>query len=158
MKMSLRPCASASLLGGLAIGASLMYLLDPHRGISRREHLRTHLFSRLRKVGEEIDGRIRDVRKRVLAMPLHRVAQLSLVPHQPVPDWVIAERTRLETWCTLAHPDSVNISVRNGRVTLWGPVLADEPERLHARLLKIPGLRHLELQLTTREEAITRIA
>jgi osmotically-inducible protein OsmY len=75
-----------------------------------------------------------------------------------VPDWVLGERTRLETWRTLAHPDSIQISVRDGRVTLWGPVLAGEAERLRRKLVKIPGLRTLDLQLTTREEVSARVA
>lgn len=127
MKSSLRQCGSFSLLGGMAIGAGLMYLLDPGRAIRRRAR--------------------------------GAVTPISVVPRrQPVPDWVLAERARLEIWRTLAHPDSIQISVRDGRVTLWGPVLAEEPERLREKLAKIPGLRKLDLQLTTWEESAARAA
>ena len=152
MKPSLRTCPFVSLLGGMAIGAALAYLLDFDRGVRRRAHLRTGL----RKFGGMVDGTVRDVHKRLQAMPLQRVARLFLVPRRPVPDWVVAERTRLETWRTLAHPDFVQISVRDGRVTVWGPVLAGEPETLRGRLIKVPGVRAVELQLTTRESAAVR--
>lgn len=158
MKVSLRTCPPVTLFGGMAIGAGLMYLLDFERGVSRRARLRTRAMMRLRKLGEMIHERAREFADKLQVAPLQRVAAISLIPRQPVPDWVLAERTRLETWRTLAHPDSVQISVRDGRVTLWGPVLTGEPERLHARLLKIPGVRKVELQFTTRQEATAQVA
>ena len=125
MKRSLRQCGSLSLLGGMAIGAGLMYLVDA--GLRGRAH----------RVG----------------------APISVASRRPsVPDWVLAERARLEIWRTTANPDSIQISVRNGCVTLWGPVLAEEPERLREKLVKLPGLRKLDLQLTTREEPAARVA
>ncbi len=149
MKPSLRTCPFVSLLGGMAIGAGLVYLLDFDRGVRRRAQLRTGF----RKFSGTVDGTVRDVRKRLQSTPLRRVARLFLVPRQPVPDWVVAERTRLETWRTLAHPDFVQISVHDGCVTLWGPVLAGEPERLRSRLMNIPGIRQIELQLLTPQES-----
>ncbi len=131
MKSSLRQCRSFSLLGGMAIGAGLMYLVDSGLDICRRARQRG---------------------------PAVR-APISVVPRRPsVPDWVLAERARLEMWRTVAHPDSVQVFARDGSMTLWGPVLAGEPERLREKLVKIPGLRKLELQLTTREEPAARVA
>jgi hypothetical protein len=124
MKSSLRQCGSFSLLGGMAIGAGLMYLVDA--GLRSRAH--------------------------------RAVTPISMVRRPSVPDWVLAERARLEVWRTTANPDSIQISVRDGCVTLWGPVLAEEPERLREKLVKLPGLRKLDLQLTTREEATARVA
>jgi len=125
MKSSLRQCGSFSLLGGMAIGAGLMYLLD--FGLRSRAH--------------------------------RAVTAISVVPRRPsVPDWVLAERARLEIWRTTANPDSIQISVRDGCVTLWGPVLAEEPERLRENLVKLPGLRKLDLQLTTVDEPAARVA
>jgi len=127
MTTSLWQHHSFSLLGGMAIGAGLMHLLDSGRGIRRRAR--------------------------------GAVTPISVVPRrQSVPDWVVAERARLEVWRTVAHPDSIQISVRDGGVTLWGPVLAEELERLREKIVKIPGLRILDLQLTTWEGPATRVA
>ncbi len=131
MKRSLRQCGSFSLLGGVAIGAGLMYLVDAGLGIGRR----------VRRRGASVRKLISVVRRR-----------------PSVPDWVLAERARLEIWRTTANPDSIQISVRDGCVTLWGPVLAEEPERLREKLAKLPGLRKLDLQLTTQEEAAAHVA
>jgi hypothetical protein len=131
MKSSLEQYRSFSLLGGMAIGAGLMYLVDSGLAMRRR------------------------ARRRDLA----EGAPISEVPRRPsVPDWVLAERTRLEMWRTLAHPDSVQVFARDGCVTLWGPALAGEPERLGEKLMKLPGLCKLELQLTPWEEPAARVA
>jgi len=87
------------------------------------------------------------------------VRPLSEAPRHPsVPDWVLAEHARLEIWRTIVSPDSIQISARDGCLTLWGPVRAEEPERLREKLVKLPGLRKLDLQLTTREEPAARAA
>ena len=128
MSASHRQCSTISLLGGMALGAGLMYLLDSGRG-----------------------AKVRSLRS---SPP----TSLPVVPRKVLPDWVLAERARLEVWKTLAHPDSVEISAWYGRVTLWGPVLPGEPERLQEKLSQLPGLRQLELQLTTREDSAARVA
>jgi hypothetical protein len=127
----MKTSVSFSLLGGMVVGAGLMHLVDSGLGIRRR------------------------ARRRDLA----EGATISEIPRRSsVPDWVLAERTRLEMWRTLAHPDSVQVFARDGCVTLWGPALAGEPERLGKKLLKLPGLRKLELQLTPWEETAARVA
>ncbi len=69
MKSSLRQCGSFSLLGGMAIGAGLMYLVGT--GLRSGAH--------------------------------RAVTPISVVPRRPsVPDWVLAERARLEIWRTTA--------------------------------------------------------
>jgi hypothetical protein len=131
MKSSLRQCRSFPLLGGMALGAGLMYLVDSGLKICRR--------TQRREPAEH--------------------APISMVPGRPrVPDWVLAERARLEMWRTLAHPDSVQVFARDGCVSLWGPALAEEPEKLRAKLEKLPGLRKLDLQLATWEESAACVA
>jgi len=158
---SLRPCQTFSLLGGVALGAGLMYLLDSDRGIVRRARLRDQALPRLRKLAAIASGKVRHLQQTFQA-PSPRVhgagTPLSVVPSQPVPDWVLAERARLEIWRAVAHPESVQVTAREGRLTLWGPVRAGEPDALREKLARLPGLRKLELQLTTREEPAGRVA
>lgn len=146
MSSSPRTC-QAAWLGGAALGAGLMYLLDSEKGSGRRASLR-HLAA-------SAAARIRQS-KPEKAVP--RSGVFSVVRPRPVPDWVLAERARLEIWRAVAHPESVQVSARDGRLTLWGPVLAREPEALRDKLAKLPGLRRLELQLTVRQEPVARVA
>lgn len=155
MSSSLTPCRAVSWLGGAALGAGLMFLLDSNKGSGRRADLR-HLTA-------IAAAKIRNLKTRNLLSP-HAPRQsagarkLSFVSRPHVPDWVLAERARLEIWRGVAHPESVQVTARDGRLTLWGPVLAGEPETLREKLAKLPGLRRLELQLTIRQETAARVA
>jgi hypothetical protein len=51
-KESIGPNSALLLLGGVGIGAALVYLLDPEKGHSRRTHLRERLAIALRLPGE----------------------------------------------------------------------------------------------------------
>jgi hypothetical protein len=150
MKGSRRFCPFISLLGAMAIGAGIMYLLDSGRGVARRARLRAKALRGLRTLSTIAGGK--EIRKRSSAVD----GRLAIVARKTVPDWVLAERARLEIWRTVAHPDSIRLSVRDGSLTLWGPVRAGEPEKLRKLLAKLPGLRQLELQLTLAEEPAAR--
>jgi len=147
MSSSLKPCQAFSWLGGAALGAGLMYLLDFNKGTRRR--------TGLRNLAAIAAAKIRHLQPQERA---RLTRTLSVVPPKPVPDWVLAERARLEIWRGVTHPESVQVTARDGRLTLWGPVLAGEPETLREKLAKLPGLRQLELQLTIRQEPRARVA
>jgi hypothetical protein len=51
-------------LGGLALGAGLMYILDPDRGRSRRTYARDKVTSAVNKTGSIIDKKSRDLKNR----------------------------------------------------------------------------------------------
>jgi len=152
MSSSLRPCPAA-WLGGAALGAGLMYLLDSEKGSGRRANLRQLAVSAAATL-----RRWQSTRATPQPEAPGRARVLAVVPPKPVPDWVLAERARLEVWRGIAHPGSVQVTARDGRLTLWGPVLPGEPETLRENLAKLPGLRGLELQLTIRQEPASRVA
>lgn len=53
-----------ALLGGLGIGAALMYLLDPDRGRGRRELIREKAEGAANKAGEYAEKMSQDIRDR----------------------------------------------------------------------------------------------
>ena len=53
-----------ALIGGLGLGAALMYLLDPDRGRGRRELIREKAEGAANKAGEYADKVSRDIRDR----------------------------------------------------------------------------------------------
>jgi len=55
---------AAALLGGMGIGAALMYMLDPGRGARRRALARDKAAKYARIAGERIGKRSRDLKNR----------------------------------------------------------------------------------------------
>ena len=51
-------------LGGAALGAGLMYILDPDRGRSRRAYTRDKVVSAVNKTGKAIGSKSRDLKNR----------------------------------------------------------------------------------------------
>ena len=51
-------------LGGLALGAGLMYILDPDRGRGRRAYARDKVTSAVNKTGRAIGRKSRDLKNR----------------------------------------------------------------------------------------------
>lgn len=56
--------ATLSMIGGMSLGAALMYALDPDRGNRRRAMARQRLVHLLRLAGESLDKGIRDLEHR----------------------------------------------------------------------------------------------
>ena len=52
------------VLGGIGIGAGIMYLLDPDRGRTRRAHLKDQAVGRASDAGHAIGSKARDIRNR----------------------------------------------------------------------------------------------
>ncbi len=127
------------VIGGLGLGASVMYLLDPERGRRRRAMLRDGVVSRaidselfLKKSRRDIGNRARGM----AAKTRNRV-----FPGRPVEDDVLAERVRSKMGRYVSHPGAIEVSVAAGHVTLRGPVLADEADGLVRAVESVRGVR-----------------
>jgi hypothetical protein len=60
---------------------------------------------------------------------------------------VLVERIRSQLGFAVRHPSSIEVSASGGRVTLRGPVLADDVDRLRRRVRRVRGVRELEDRL-----------
>jgi uncharacterized membrane protein len=134
----------------LAVGAALMYALDPRQGGRRRARVRDeadhlmHVAVRSgHKASEDAAHRIRGMAKRLR----------SRVTSAHADDRILRERvrTRLGHYCS--HPHAIAVTVCEGVVELRGPVLADEATDVlrHARL--VPGVGDIVDSLERHEVA-----
>ena len=57
-----------AILGGIGIGAGLMYLLDPDRGNRRRALIRDKMVKVNRQTRDAVGGRVRDMGNRAKGM------------------------------------------------------------------------------------------
>ena len=138
------------VLVGAGAGAGLMYLLDPDQGNRRRALVRDQLVRARHLTGDAMDATSRDVRNRARGV----VAELRsrLLPGD-VSDDVLQERVRARLGQVIRYARSIETDVDNGRVTLRGPVLADDVARLLRRVGQVPGVREVDNRLDVHAEA-----
>ena len=140
----------AVLLGGLGLGAALMYVLDPERGKKRRGLVRDKAVRAARQAGERLDARSRDLKNRAKGA----VAEVkAMTREEGVLDPVLEERVRAEMGRVVANPGAIDVSALDGVVILSGPVLASELDRLLSAVGGVRGVEDVENRLQVYESA-----
>jgi hypothetical protein len=138
------------LLGGIGIGAGLMYLLDPRLGRTRRAYLRDQAVGLWHDAQEEADKLRRDAANRARGVAAEA---RSWFAREAVPDRVLTERVRSHLGRVVSHPGALEVSATGGRVTLSGPILAHEVERVLGCVRAVPGVREVDNRLEAHESA-----
>jgi len=136
-------------LSGALIGAAAMYWFDPSSGRRRRIRLRDQLLSDVRHLRSGLDVGGRDLTNR-----MHGLAARarSLTRDGSAPDDVLTERVRSALGRVVSHPGAIEVSVTDGRVTLSGPVLAEEYSQLLRTARSVRGVRDVQDRLAVYEE------
>jgi uncharacterized membrane protein len=138
------------IAGAAALGALLMYLLDPQQG-RRRIALARDQATRLMRHGREMaDAGLRDLGHRADGL----VAQLrgALRGMQP-DDVVLVERVRAQLGRVVSHPHAVEVAAAAGAVTLSGPILKSEERALLDAVRAVHGVRELHHRLDVHQSA-----
>lgn len=129
---------------GAALGAGVMYLLDPDKGRRRRSLLSDKLNSTTQATADAVARTGRDASNRAKGM-LHENKQR--LAGEEVPDDVLVNRVRAEMGHVVSNASEVTVSALGGRVTLSGTAAADEVDALEKRVAKIPGVAGVENRL-----------
>ena len=132
---------SASI--GVALGAGMMYLLDPDRGRRRRAFAHEKGASMVRHASRAVSKMARDLQNRTRGAAAH--ARQS---HQPVDDDVLVGRVRTRLGRLVEHPHKVDVTARNGVVTLRGIVERREYDHVISAIRCVEGVKSLEHRLT----------
>lgn len=136
------------LIGGLGLGALLMYVFDPLVGRRRRALARDKLTRLAHKTADAIDVTSRDLRNRATGLWSET---RKIVSREEVDDVVLAERVRSKLGFLTSHPGSIAARAENGTVVLEGVVLADEVDRLIRGVSSIRGVKRVENRLRVHE-------
>jgi uncharacterized membrane protein len=139
-----------NLLNGVVLGAGLMYLLDPDRGGRRRARLRDQVVHLINKAGEAADTAARDLGNRGRGMVAEGRSRLR---SETVSQSVLEARVRSELGRLVTHPGAIEVVADGGRVTLCGPVLADEVDALLSGVSSVRGVEEVENRLEVHERA-----
>lgn len=134
-----------TMLIGTGMGAGLMYLFDPDRGPTRRARLRDRYADAVRAAQQATDTADKDLRNR--AKGWARFARSLFSTDAPVSDDKLAARVRGALGRVSSHPSSIDVSVRDRRVMLRGPVLAEEVPLILDGVYGVRGVIGVENQL-----------
>jgi uncharacterized membrane protein len=127
----------------------MMYYYDPERGRRRRALLRDQFMHACSKTVKAADVARRDAGNRLYGT----VAELrSALRRESVSDDVLVSRVRSKIGRFVSHPSSIEVTARDGRVTLRGPILTKEAERLVSAVRGVNGVAEVETDLTMHDE------
>jgi uncharacterized membrane protein len=129
-----------NLLNGLLIGAGLMYYLDPDRGRRRRAIVRDQVVHYGHRADRAMDTAARDIRNRAVGMASE--ARGRIRGTEDATPAVVEARVRSALGRAASHPGALGASAdHDGRITLTGPVLADEVDRVISAVESVRGVR-----------------
>lgn len=136
------------LITSLGLGAGMMYLLDPERGNRRRKLLSDQVNSLLSQSDNAVSKTSRDLSNRVQGL----MAEIkSMVTNEQVTDDVLVGRVRSRMGRFVSHPKAIDVTANQGRVTLSGPILANEVDGLLSCVSSVRGVSGVENQLEVHE-------
>ena len=136
-------------MNGMAVGAGLMYALDPGAGRRRRALMRDKMIWAARKTRDAADATGRDLQHRA-AGATARIRNRRM--NEDVPDVVLLERVRATLGRVVSHPRAIDVDVQDGHVALTGPILANEVRPLLRAVSRVRGICDVEDRLDKYDE------
>ena len=136
-------------VGFIAMGAGLMYIMDPAVGRRRRSLMRDKMASGmhqgqdyLSKSGQHLwnkaSGTVAEVKGRLQG--------------EDVKDDVLTERVRSQMDRNVSGAGSISVRASNGSVTLSGPILSSEINGLLKSVWQTPGVKEIVNELVAQEQ------
>jgi hypothetical protein len=129
-----------TLLKGLGLGAGLMYLFDPRQGRRRRAELADQVTHLMNEASELFQAGGRDLANR--ARGTLAEARGHVMPDR-ADDATLVARVRSALGRCCSHPGAIRVTSRDGSVSLHGPALASEVDRLLEEVGRVRGVREV---------------
>lgn len=133
------------MLGWLGLGLGLMYLFDPSTGKRRRALARDKAQSYWHSTGDVIRKKARDTQNRARGT-MAEVRQRLKGTDVPA-DAVLVARVRAQIGHVVSHAGAIGVNAHHGRISLSGPIPADEVEKLLSTVESVPGVTEVVNQL-----------
>jgi osmotically-inducible protein OsmY len=133
-----------AIVGGVGLGAALMYLFDPDRGRRRRALIRDKVEAAGNKITDSAGKMGRDIQNRAQGMIAETKARFS---QEEISDDVLIDRVRARLGRLPVHFAAPEVTAENGIVTLRGQILADELPRVLRATRYVRGVKDIDNQL-----------
>ena len=133
---------------GAGIGAAVAYFFDPRLGRRRRHLLRDKAYHYAREGLGAVDTVGRDLRNRGYGMV---AMSRRAFRRGPLRGAALQQRVQAELRRAASHPRAIEVQARDGIVTLRGPVLREEAQRVREAVAAIPDVEQVEDQLEVHE-------
>ncbi|HWO41351.1 MAG TPA: SRPBCC family protein [Candidatus Eisenbacteria bacterium] len=140
------------VIAGLGVGAALMYIFDPLVGRRRRALVRDKMVRLGHKTADAIDVTARDLKNRAVGLAAETKSWVAERGDVEISDEKLRERVRSSLGPVVSHPSSIEVHVEHGKVTLSGPILAQEVDRVIRHVSGISGVKEVENRLEVHEE------
>lgn len=137
---NISPKAMYWAIGGAALGAAATYFFDPVRGHRRRIVLHDKFFSKMNNFKHDSKIFLKNLKSKIFGS----VAQVQSKIHpKEQNDATLNQRVRSAFGRQVHHAKAIQTSVTYGVVTLSGPILADEVDKLIKCVKAIPGVQNV---------------
>lgn len=141
---------NTELLIGAALGAGIMYMLDPERGARRRGLVRDQAAHLGREIDDNVTDTARDLRNRARGAVAETRARLT---EDQVSGSVLEERVRSQMGRAVSNAGSIEVRADDaGHVTLSGPVRDSEVDDLIDRVRSVRGVEEVDVRREARSD------
>jgi hypothetical protein len=139
-----------ALIGGMGLGAGIMFLLDPNLGRRRRHIIRDKARSLAHEAEDHIGKKSRHFRNHAHGLVAETRARLQ---EDVVDDFTLIERVRAALGRVARYPRAIDVLAMEGRVTITGPVLASDRAGILAAVRAVRGVKDVTDRLEGHETA-----
>lgn len=144
-------------VGGIGVGAALMYALDPDRGNRRRALARDKVASASHRSALYLGRLSRDVRNRARGAVAETTECIREWAGRPrgsaATDDQLVARVKSILGRHAVHHRALRVRARDGVVTLAGPALAAEVEEIVSAVGAVAGVAEVRNRLEVHEQA-----
>ncbi len=140
---------NTAMLAGIGVGAGAAYLFDPALGRRRRAGVRDAVTRVAHKSGDALGATSRDLANRSRGLAARTTRYLHA---DAATDEVLVERVRARLGRHASHPHAVLVDAHEGVVTLRGPILTHEADRLVSSMKRVRGVRDVRDELERHDE------
>lgn len=139
-----------TMVSGMVIGATIMYMFDEHRGAKRRASARDKLVHAGHVLAHAVNQHSRDVANRATGALAELRSSLRDRGRTFSGEQLIS-RVRAQLGHVSSHSGLLEIRAEDGFVVVRGPVLRAEVQKIRERLKKIRGIREFRLEVEPHE-------